>query len=50
MVPPLLGAIFMVYWGQWHFMATAMHPLGGMMFQATLVLVAAYLMAKGNNA
>lgn len=33
-VPILLGAIFMKHWGQWHFMATPTHPLGGMMFQA----------------
>lgn len=49
-VPILLGAIFMVHWGQWHFMATPTHPLGGMMFQVTLLLVALYLMARGNHA
>ncbi|MCK0746003.1 DoxX family protein [Chromohalobacter nigrandesensis] len=48
-MPILLGAIFMEHWGQWHFMATPTHPLGGMMFQVTLLLVALYLMAKGNN-
>ncbi|TDX28335.1 putative oxidoreductase [Modicisalibacter xianhensis] len=48
-VPILLGAIFMEHWGQWHFMATASHPLGGMMFQVTLALIALYLMAKGNR-
>lgn len=48
-VPILLGAIFMEHWGQWHFMATPSHPLGGMMFQVTLVLIALYLMAKGNH-
>ena len=50
MVPILLGAIFMVHWGQWHFMSTASHPLGGMMFQVTLAMMAIYLLAKGNNA
>ncbi|WIX32624.1 DoxX family membrane protein [Salinicola sp. JS01] len=49
-VPILLGAIFLEHWGQWHFMATASHPLGGMMFQVTLALIALYLMAKGNRA
>ncbi|WP_275288858.1 DoxX family protein [Halomonas elongata] len=49
-VPILLGAIFMEHWGQWHFMATPEHPLGGMMFQVTLLLLALYLMAKGNRA
>lgn len=49
-VPILLGAIFMEHWGQWHFMATPSHPLGGMMFQVTLLLIALYLIAKGNHA
>lgn len=48
-VPILLGAIFMEHWGQRHFMATANHPLGGMMFQVTLALIALYLMAKGKH-
>lgn len=50
MAPILLGAIFMVHWGQWHFMATETHPLGGMMFQVTLVMLAGYLLIKGNHA
>lgn len=49
-VPVMLGAIFMEHWGQWHFMATASHPLGGMQFQVTLVLVAMYLFVHGNDA
>lgn len=48
-VPVLLGAIFMEHWGQWHFMATATHPLGGMQFQVTLLLLALYLMIRGNE-
>lgn len=50
MVPILLGAIFMVHWGQWHFMATSSHPLGGMMFQVTLAMMAIYMLARGNSA
>lgn len=49
MILILLGAIFMVHWGQWHFMATPSHPLGGMMFQVSLVMMALYLLAKGNH-
>ncbi|MCE9682505.1 DoxX family protein [Halomonas alkalisoli] len=49
MILILLGAIFMVHWGQWHFMATPSHPLGGMMFQVTLAMMALYLLARGNN-
>ena len=48
-VPVLLGAIFMVHWGQWHFLPTATHPMGGMMFQVSLLFVALYLLARGNN-
>lgn len=48
--PVLLGAIFMVHWGQWHFMPTATHPMGGMMFQVTLFMVALYLFVRGNQA
>lgn len=48
-VPVLLGAIFMEHWGQWHFLPTATHPLGGMMFQVTLLLVALYMLIRGND-
>ncbi len=49
LIPIMLGAIFMVHWGQWHFKATESHPMGGMQFQVTLLLVAVYLLAKGNS-
>jgi len=48
-VPVLLGAIVMEHWGQWHFMATPTHPLGGMMFQVTLLFVALYILVRGNE-
>lgn len=48
-VPVLLGAIVMEHWGQWHFMATPTHPLGGMMFQVTLLFVALYIFVRGNE-
>ncbi len=48
-IPVLLGAIFMVHWGQWHFKATESHPMGGMQFQVTLLLVLLYLFVKGNG-
>ena len=49
-VPVMLGAIFMVHWGQWHFMATETHPMGGMMIQVVLTMIALYLLVKGNRA
>jgi len=48
-VPVMFGAIFMVHWGQWHFMATATHPMGGMQFQATLLLLVLYMLIRGNE-
>ncbi len=48
-IPVMLGAIFMVHLGQWHFVATQSHPLGGMQFQVTLLLIALYLFIRGND-
>lgn len=50
MIIILLGAIFIAHWGQWHFMATPTHPMGGMMFQVTMLGVALYLLLKSNRA
>jgi len=49
-LPIMFGAIFMAHWGQWHFMATPTHPMGGMMFQVSLIMVALYLLIRGNRA
>lgn len=49
-IPVLLGAIFMVHWGQWSFVASETHPMGGMEFQVTLLLVSLYLVFRGNKA
>ncbi len=49
-IPVLLGAIYLVHWGQWSFVASDSHPLGGMEFQVVLLLIASYLVAKGNDA
>ena len=47
--PVMLGAIFMVHWGQWHFKATETHPMGGMQFQVTMLLILLYLLVKGSS-
>jgi putative oxidoreductase len=49
-LPVMFGAIFMEHWGQWHFMGTPTHPMGGMMLQVSLTMVALYLLIKGNRA
>ena len=48
-LPVLLGAILMVHWGQWHFLPSATHPLGGLEFQVTLTCLAIYLLVRGNE-
>ncbi|MFQ5797822.1 MAG: DoxX family protein, partial [Bacteroidota bacterium] len=47
LAPVMLGAIFMVHWGQWSFAASETHPMGGMEFQVTLLLILLYLLIKG---
>ncbi len=49
-VPVLIGAIAMVHWGQWSFVANEAYPMGGSEFQVTLLLVSLYLLLKGNRA
>ncbi|HBG95692.1 MAG TPA: hypothetical protein DDY14_10325, partial [Chromatiaceae bacterium] len=49
-VPVLIGAIVMVHWGQWSFVATESQPMGGMEFQVTLLLTALYFVIRGNGA
>ncbi len=49
-VPVMLGAIFMVHWGQWNFVASESHPMGGIEFQAVLLLIALYFLVVGNAA
>lgn len=49
LIPVMLGAIFMAHWGQWSFVPSETHPMGGMEFQVTLLLVSLYLLVQGNN-
>ncbi len=48
-IPVLLGAIFMVHWGQWSFVASETHPMGGAEFQVVLLLTALYFTFRGNG-
>ncbi len=50
LIPVMLGAIFMVHWGQWSFVASESHPMGGMEFQVTLLGIALYFLIRGNEA
>ena len=49
-VPVMLGAIAMVHWGQWSFVASESHPMGGMEFQVVLLLMGVYFALRGNDA
>lgn len=49
-VPVMLGAIAMVHWGQWSFVASESHPMGGMEFQVVLLLTGVYFILRGNDA
>ena len=44
--PILVGAIAMVHWPRWSFVATADFPFGGMEFQVLLLGVALYLLFR----
>jgi putative oxidoreductase len=48
-VPVMVGAIVMVHWGQWSFVATESHPMGGMEFQVVLLLIGLYFALRGNG-
>lgn len=45
----LLGAIFMVHWGQWHPLPSDSHPAGGIALPITLLCIAIYLLIRGNE-
>jgi putative oxidoreductase len=49
LIPPMLGAIAMVHWPRWAFTPSDTHPMGGMEFQVTLILIMLYLLVKGNS-
>ena len=48
-IPVLIGAIALVHWGQWNFVPSETHPMGGLEFQAVLTLVSLYLVITGNQ-
>ncbi|MFQ5973157.1 MAG: DoxX family protein [Alphaproteobacteria bacterium] len=48
-MPVVLGAISIFHWGQWTFVASDSHPMGGMEFQVTLLLLQLFLIFKGNG-
>ena len=46
----LAGAIIMVHWPQWSFVASESRPMGGMEFQLLVFLISLVFFAGGNKA
>lgn len=44
------GAIMMVHWPRWSFIASDSHPMGGMEFQMLVLLVGLFFLSTGNGA
>lgn len=49
LLPPMLGAIATVHWPQWAFVPSDTHPMGGMEFQVTLLLISLFFVLRGNG-
>ncbi len=48
-IPVIVGAISIVHWGQWNFVPSETHPMGGFEFQAVLLLLMLYVAVAGNK-
>ncbi|MBV1866887.1 MAG: DoxX family protein [Marinosulfonomonas sp.] len=48
-VPVMIGAITKVHWGQWNFLPSETHPIGGIEFQTVLILIMLYIAIIGNS-
>lgn len=49
LLPIMIGAISLVHWPQWTFAPSETHPLGGMEFQVTVILVLLTLAFSGDS-
>ncbi|NNF51055.1 MAG: DoxX family protein [Gammaproteobacteria bacterium] len=47
-VPVMAGAIALVHWPRWSFTPSESHPMGGMEFQVSLLLIGLYFAIVGN--
>lgn len=46
----MVGAIYLVHWGQWSNMPSETHPFGGMEFQTLLLATGLFFVLRGNRA
>ena len=49
-IPVMVVAIYMIHWGQWSFLSSSSHPMGGIEFQVVLLAILSYLLIKGKDA
>lgn len=42
------GAIIKFHWGQWSFVQSSTHPMGGMEFQTLILTVSIFFLCQGN--
>jgi len=47
--PVLIGAIAMMHWPSWSFVASESHPMGGMEFQVVLLGIALFFLIGGGQ-
>jgi putative oxidoreductase len=48
-MPVIIGAIVKFHWGQWAYFPSEAHPLGGMQFQTTILLLQLFFIILGNK-
>jgi putative oxidoreductase len=46
----MVGAIWLVHWGQWSNIPSESHPFGGMEFQTLLLAIGLFFVMRGNRA
>lgn len=46
----MVGAIYLVHWGQWSNIPSESHPFGGMEFQTLLLATGLFFVLRGNRA
>jgi putative oxidoreductase len=49
-VATMIGAIWLVHWGQWSNIPSESHPFGGMEFQTLLLATGLFFLLRGNRA
>ncbi|MFA5038337.1 MAG: DoxX family protein [Candidatus Omnitrophota bacterium] len=48
-LPVILGAALTKHWGQWSFLPSQTHPMGGVEFHAVILVILLYLLIRGKE-